>query len=227
MDAAETRAAKAKMMRYNRPALYSMGYEHIMWELEEISEACDEVCYYSEEDAESLLAAFDGDETEVWEFRISFSELSSSVEQLDRAIRDVCRAADYDDCTVALIGNRCNLIGYDSYEEDYYSLCGYDAELANTEAGKRLMRLTKKDMLATIGQSVGVLISFLDVRQRYDYLKAALDVVREENNSILQLLSDIEAAYVRAEGAGFSPYRQATQEFDRLVEELPDRVWLM
>ncbi len=226
MNAAETRAAKSRMMRYKRPALASMGYEKIRYELEAIFEACDEVCYYSEEDADSLLAAFDGDETAEWEFRMGFSELASSAEQLDESMRDLCRQVDYDDCTVALVGNRY-LVGYDYEEEDYYSLCGYDSELANTEAGKRLMRLTKKDMLATIGQSVGVLISFLDVRQRYDYLKAALDVVREENNSILQLLSDIEAAYVRAEGAGFSPYRQATQEFDRLVGELPDRVWLM
>jgi len=89
------------------------------------------------------------------------------------------------------------------------------------------MRLTKKDMLATIGQSVGVLISFLDVRQRYDYLKAALDVVREENNSILKLLSNIQAAYVRAEAAGFLWHQEATVEFDRLVGELPDRVWVM
>jgi len=35
------------MMRYKRPALASMGYEKIRWELEEILEACEEVCYYN------------------------------------------------------------------------------------------------------------------------------------------------------------------------------------
>ncbi len=227
MDADETRAAKARMMRYKRPALASMGYDTIRDELMEIMDACDEVEYYSEEDSNNLLAAFDGDDTAEWEFRMGFSDLSQTAYTLWEALGDLCRQVDYDDCTVALVGNRYNLVGYDYEEEDYYSLCGYDSDLANTEAGKRLMRLTKKDMLATIGQSVGVLISFLDVRQRYDYLKSALDVVREENNSILQLLSDIEAAYVRAEGAGFLWYKQETQEFDRLVGELPDRVWVM
>jgi len=124
VDADQTRAAKSKMMRYKRPALASMGYEKIRWELEEILEACEEVCYYNQEryystEDENLLSAFDDDETAEWEFRIGFSELASSAEQLDEAMRNLCRQVDYDDCTVALVGNRYNLVGYDYEEEDY------------------------------------------------------------------------------------------------------------
>ena len=71
-------------------------------------------------------------------------------------------------------------------EEDYYSLTAYDAQLAQTEAGKRLMRKTKADMLSTIGQCVGTLIAFLDLRQSYDYLKATVDILRDENTSLLK-----------------------------------------
>ncbi len=227
MNAKQTKAAKVRMMRYKRPALASMGYDKIREELEEITEACDEIRYYDESDAESLLAAFDGDETEEEEFRMGFFDLSASAYELWEAIEDLCEKVEYDDCTVALIGNRYNLVGFDYGEEDYYDLCGYDCELANTEAGKRLMRLTKKDMLSTIGQGVGVLTSFLDLRQRYDYLKAALDVVRDENGSILQLLSDIEAAYDEAEKVKFRSHEKATKKFDELTKSLPDRVWIM
>lgn len=69
-------------------------------------------------------------------------------------------ATSSDDCTVALIGNRYNTLGYDSEEEDYFSLTGYEQELAQTEAGKRLMRMTKAEMISTIGQCFGITLAF-------------------------------------------------------------------
>ena len=49
--------------------------------------------------------------------------------------------------------------------------------MAQTEAGKRLMRRTKADMIATIGQCLGILLAFFDLRQQYDYLKATFDIL--------------------------------------------------
>lgn len=135
-------------------------------------------------------------------------------------------ARQYDDCTVALIGNRYDLVGFDTLQEDYYSLTGYDTELAESEAGKRLMRHTKADMLSIIGQSVGILVAFLDVRQKYDYLQATLDVLRDENCSVLQVLRDINAAYERAEAVRFNDYYKEAQEFERLLWAVPERMWV-
>ena len=107
------------------------------------------------------------------------------------------------------------------------SLTRYEEELAETEAGKWLMRLTKKDMISTIGQSVGTLLAFLDLRQSYDYLKATFDILRDENTSMLQQIKAIEAAYEEACCTDWWHIKkEAVERFDRLLEALPDRVWI-
>ena len=125
---------------------------------------------------------------------------------------------------MALIGNRYDTVGFDELEEDYYSLTGYDYELAHTEAGKRLMRRTKADMLSMIGQSVGILVAFLDLRQRYDYLKATMDILRDQNTSVLQAVKDLEKAYEEAAEAHFCG--PAGERFEQLLWPVPERMWV-
>lgn len=222
---------RTRAMRYKRPALASMGYEYIQKELEEIVEACDDVAWFAG-DRDALTAALDGSDEETHEFMLSCSDLSSKAGILLEQLYEVGEwdpdgtARQYDDCTVALIGNSYNLVGFDALEEDYFSLTAYDTELACTDAGKRLMRRTKAEMLSIIGQSVGILVAFLDVRQRYDYLQATLDVLRDENCSVLQGLRDINAAYERAEAVHFNDYRKEAQEFERLLWAVPERMWV-
>lgn len=229
----EIKANRTCNLRYKRPALASMGWDAMRTELDDIREACYDVHWFTDQDDETLLNALDGDEDEAWEFRMAFSSLEASADSLYEAINDNfgrwdCEDAEreYNDCTVALIGNRYRMVGYDGDEEDYYSLTGYEPELAFTEAGKRLMRLTKKDMISTIGQCVGTLIAFLDLRQQYDYLKATLDILRDENTSMLKQVKEIEAAYEAANAHGFWCGDDATKRFDRLLDELPTRAWI-
>ena len=214
------RAERSRALRYKRPALTCMGYEAVIAELDGIREACSDVHWFSEQDEETLLNAMDGEEDEAWEFRLMFADLEARAEQLYEALTEWGVAEDYDTCTVALIGNRYRTVGYDGYEEDYTSLCHYEQELAHTEAGKRLMRRNKAEIIATIGQCVGALVSFLDLRQQYDYLKATFDILRGENTSVLRLVKDIDAAYNEAESGGDS------RKLDRLLLELPDRLWI-
>ncbi len=225
MTVEELRAEKARNLRYKRPALASMGQDAIYTELQDISSACDEISYYVDRDDDTLLGDILGDEEEAFEFRAAFADLSGKVDQLLWALHDA-EWDNYDDCTVALIGNRYRMVGFDSYEEDYFALTGYDSGLAQTEAGKRLMRLTKADMIATIGQSVGILIAYLDVRQDYDYLKAAIDVLRGENASLLRQIKACEAAYEDAAAARFHAWDPATERFDNLAMALPDIMWV-
>lgn len=189
-----TKGERARSLRYKRPALESLGFSHIQGELGTIDCECDDIRYFIESDEETLLAALDGDEEEEFEFKIAFADLGAKCEQLQNAISEFYCGwhssekidREFDDCIVSLIGNRYTLIGYDSAEEDYYSLVGYESELAYTEAGKRLMRHTKAEMLSKIGQSLGILIAYLDVRQQYDYLKATFDILRDKNTSVLK-----------------------------------------
>lgn len=220
---------RTRALRYKRPALASMGYEWLDSELGEIAEACNDVAWYAQDD-DALLAALDGDDEEAFEFRMMFSDLSTQCSALQSRLYELGQrdedgaARTYNDCTVALIGNRYQTIGFDTLEEDYYSLTSYQQELAHTEAGKRLMRHTKAEILSIIGQSVGILVAFLDMRQRYDYLKATMDVLRDGNQSILQAVKELEKIYEEAAAAGFSG--KAGDRFDELLWTVPERMWV-
>ena len=218
-----TKAERSRDLRYKRGALASMGYQSMFDELEQITEACDNVAYYTD-DMDTLIDALDGNDEEAYEFRMAFSDLSARATDLMEHIYEVDRQ-EYDDCTVALIGNRYEMVGYDGFEEDYFSLTGYEAELSTTEAGKRLMRHTKKEMLSMIGQALGILLAFLDLRQQYDYLKATMDILTDSNHSILKQIREIEAAYEKV-GAVKYPARKDMEAFDRMTALLPERMWV-
>lgn len=223
MEKAVTPAERSKALRYKRPALASMGYEALTSELYEIQEACSDVAYYFPQGDDTLLDALDGDEEDAFEFQMAFSELSAKVDRLVEVMYEIGDQQQYDDCTVALIGNRYTLVGFDGYEEDYFQLAGYESHLAESEAGKRMMRHTKAEMLSIIGQSVGTLIAFLDIRQQYDYLKATIDILRGENQSMLQAIKRIEELYDRAQ---MDDWERDSREFDALVAVLPEKMWI-
>lgn len=233
----EIKANRTRNLRYKRPALASMGFDTMITELEEIEAACSDVHWFADQDDETLINALDGDEEEAWEFKLAFADLEAKADQLRQSMEEnwgypapfyqTPFYQRYNYCTVALVGNRYRIIGWDSDEEDYMSLTRYEEELAETEAGKWLMRLTKKDMISTIGQSVGTLMAFLDLRQSYDYLKATFDILRDENTSMLQQIKAIEAAYEEACCTDWwHRKREAVDRFDQLLEALPDRVWI-
>lgn len=227
-----TKEERTRSLRYKRPALASMGYEAMLEELNTIEEACTDIHWFIDQDDETLINALDGDEDQAWEFKVAFADLEAKADQLREAMRDNWGWPEpyyrmYDDCTVALIGNRYQVIGYDADEEDYLSLTRYDEELAHTEAGKRLMRMTKAEMLSTIGQCVGTLLAFLDLRQSYDYLKATFDILRDENTSLLKIVKDIEKAYEAACcDDWWHTQSDAVKRFDSLLAALPDRAWI-
>jgi hypothetical protein len=200
-----------------------MGYREMFEEMEKIVEQCDDVAYFAG-DMDRLIDALDGEEEEAMEFRMAFSDLSAKATELMDQIYSVSEE-EYDDCTVAIIGQRYRMVGYDGFEEDYFSLTGYEEGLAETEAGKRLMRKTKKEMIDMIGHAVGVLLAFLDLRQQYDYLKATMDILTDSNHSILKQIREIETAYEKV-GAVKYPAKKDIEAFDRMTALLPERMWV-
>lgn len=226
MTSESMKAQKARAMCYKRPALASMGYNAMVGELYEIQEACEDVRWYIEQNDETLLNALGDDEEAEWEFRMAFADLDCKAEQLLDALHEYVIQEEYDDCTVALIGSRYRSVGYDAFEENYYALTGYEAGMAQTEAGERMMRHTKAEMLSLIGQCLGTLIAFLDLRQQYDYLKATMDILRDENTSLLKQIKEIDAAYDAAAEHDFRSWYPEVRKFDALLENLPDRMWV-
>jgi hypothetical protein len=224
-----TKADRCRSLRYKRPALAELGYSVIVARLEIIQEECSEI-HWAFDDDETLINAFDGNDDEAYEFKMMFADVESTAMRLSDALYDNFSYDDdpereFDDMSVALIGNRYNLVGYDGYEEDYSALTGYDAEIAATEAGKRVMRKTKAEMLASVGQVMGIILAFQDVQLKFDYLHATVDIFRDENISILQVIKDIEAKYNALFDGTRDEKQKANSEFERLTAELPPKYW--
>lgn len=223
MDKKIDKWEKARALRYKKAALDSLGWDQIYDQLQEIGEACCDVRWFIDDDGDNILAAMDGDEDEVYEFKMAFADLEAKCEQLNDILQENYDIGYYfDDCTVALIGNRYNLVGYDTMEEDYYSLARYDATLAEKESAKRVMRWTKSEMIEKIGQCIGITLAVIDLRSSYDYLKATMDIIRGENMSIIKIVKEIEEEYNKVDESGFYKSR----DFDKLVSMLPERAWL-
>lgn len=221
MDDIEKRRMRAQALRYKRAALSTMGYDTIIAELEEISEACDDLRWAEDNCTEPVL---DGDEDEGCGYRMDFSELSADCERL---LEQLCDNSEmFDDCTVALIGNRFQLVGYDGYETDYFALCSWESERAQTESAKRLLRMTKQEMLSTIGRSIGIMMAFYDLRQRYDYLRAALNVVLDHNLDTLHTVRGIEDAYSSWCDDGCRAWGDTYRALDRACDALDDIYWI-
>ena len=232
----ELKAEKSRKLRWRKPMLEDLGYYSIRQGLEEISEACYDVEWLFDNDNEDFIYEALEDAYEDYdEFKDAFLMIRLDADELQERFEEMCHnqypyEGDmedyYNDFTVALIGDRYNLLGYDEFQQDYYHLFEYEKGVAVTEAGKRVMRCTKADMLSRIGQCIGIAFSYYDLRQRYDYLKNTFDMLRGENVSAIQVIRGIEKAYEEAEAVGFIRWKDETKALNELLKQLPDKMWI-
>lgn len=222
----QTKAERARNLRFKKGIAEGFNISEILDELMSISGECDEIRYIAEGDEDTLIAALDGNEEDAYEFRMMFSNLSQESENLYDKLNEEYVTEYFDEFFCRVAGGCMQILGYDSYEEDYYALTGYESELAQGESEKRLMKLTKQEILKVAEQCFGVATAFLNVRYKYDYLKATFDILRDENSSFLENIKGIEQAYEEANADEFNPSDKSTKEFERLVKALPERTWL-
>ena len=216
-------AHSAKNMRYKKAALGIMQYESIDNELYEISSECSDL-EWTVSDDETLIDALGGDSDEVSEFRFVLSDLSSKCEQLQENLHESNVSEYFDDFFVGIMGNRYKTIGYDSHQEDYYGLSIFESDLAQTASGKRIMKLTKENMLSVAGQCFGVALAILDIRHSYGCLKAAFDILKGDRVELLKDVKSVEESYEEAAHEGFRG--DATSRFEKMLWNLPDLVWI-
>lgn len=119
------------------------------------------------------------------------------------------------------------LLGYDSFEGDYFGINCMDA-WAEDEAKKKLKQLTKDKLIAAIRQCFRVYQSFIGLSVRYDSLKAAINILRDKNTGILQVVKEIERLYEAAssEQGIYAEYSKTWKEFDQYTESLPPETWV-
>ncbi len=229
MNSNETRREKARELRYKKAALAELNYDTIRNELFDIQDQCENVRWYVEGDEKNLLNALDGDEEEAFEFKMAFAELANETEMLVDIFSDAIIVDCFDDFFVGIMtgGNGgFTIVGFDSYEEDYFRLAnGYFGEsLAINESKKRLMRLTKEELIRAAGQCFGIATSFLNVQYKYKCLQSAFDILNNDNGSLINQVKEIEKAYEELQKDSYD-YKKQTA-FDQMTADLPERVWV-
>ena len=86
------------------------------------------------------------------------------------------------------------------------------------------MSMTKENLIATAGQCIGSMMSFLDIRHSYDCLKSTLDILRDERAEVMKNVKGISEAYDKVQE---NPYnREARNLYESLLERLPDTAWV-
>lgn len=227
VNAAETKKDKAKRLRYKKPIAKDLNLDTIRQELWDIQEACEEVHWYTDSDEgdDGLVNALLSDEDEAYEFRMAFADLCSECEKMIEDIDEEWIPECFDIFFVA--AGAGELLGWDSYEGDYFGLDCADS-FAEDEAKRQLKYMTKDNLIAAARQCFKVYQAYIGLRNRYDSLKAAIDILRDQNTGILQVVKEIDKLYEAAqENQGtYAKYSKEWKEFDRYADALPAEVWI-
>lgn len=226
----ETKREKARQLRYKKPIVKGINLWTIREKLQEISEECNNVQYYFETDDDTLLNALDGNEDEAYEFRMMFADLCAECEQMYSDLQNEYVPECFDDFFVAIGASEYGggLLGWDSYEQDYFGIELSDS-VAEHEIQKRLDRLKKSELIESARACLKVLYAYLGIQNRYDNLKAAMDILKDENTSYLQVVKQIEECYQKAneETDGFRyDFGKEVTKLERLASAMPQEAWL-
>lgn len=231
VDAEETRRQKAKNLRYKKPIVKSLNLDFITQDLWDIQEACEDIRWYtdSEDGTDSLVNALDGDDDEAYEFKMAFADLCAECDQMRMDLRNEWVPECFDIFFVVagagdLFGG---LLGYDPFEQDYLGISCTDA-FAEDEAKKKLKQLTKDDLIAAVRQCFKVYQAYISLRNRYDSLKAAIDILRDQNTGYIQTVREIEKLHeaVSEDYWTRNEYSKESQDWKRYTDALPQEAWI-
>lgn len=226
VNAEETKRRKARELRYRNSIVKNINIEFIKEELYEIAEQCEDIRWYFDDD-ETLINALDGNDDEEFEFKMMFAELCAECEQM-RTDLEYEYVSEYFDSFFVSIGagkSEGGLLGWDSYEQDYFDLQCTD-EFAEQENAKKLKKLTKDQLIQEAQYCFKIYHSYIGLKYRYDCLKASMDILRDQNTGYLQMVKQIEEAYENANKDKFFNWKQSTKDLDNLISCLPQEAWL-
>lgn len=226
----EKRREKARQLRYRKPIAKDLNLDTIKEELWNIQGECEEVHWYFDTDDDTLINALDGDEDEAYEFRMMFADLCAECERMMDDLGEEWVPDCFDRFFVAAGAGEDygSLLGWDSYEQDYFGINCTDA-WAEDVSKKALKQMTKDELIAAARQCFRVYHSYMTLRHRYDCLKASLDILRAQNTGYLQMVKHIEEVYDKADKESFGfkyQFCKEVLELDRILNNLPQEAWI-
>ena len=169
------------------------------------------------------------------DYKELFDELSAGAYTLEEALGDVNdelhlgidygdESTVWDDVMVAMLGPLYTTLGYDVSEYDYFHMVNsWDDNAAQKEAKKRLMRLTKEQLINTVGKVFQIMALFWDLKAAHDCLTAVVDEL-DYKGAILEEKSDaIDKLYEEYTGKDAEEFEA---RFEELTKKLPQRMWV-
>lgn len=232
VDAEETKRFKAKQLRYKNPIVKNLNLDVITQDLWDIQEECEDIRWYtgSEDGKDSLINALDGDEDEAYEFKMAFADLCAECERMLEDLQEEWIPKCFDIFFVAIGAGSSfgGILGYDSFEQDYFGIDCTDS-FAEDEAKKKLKQMTKDELVSASRQCFKVFQAYIGLRNRYDSLKAAIDILRDKNTGYLQAVKEIEKLYdeVSEDEWTRKEWSNASREWKRYTDALPQEAWIM
>ena len=229
--AKEKKRLKAKNLRYKKPIVKDINFDKMTEDLWYIMEKCEDIRWYTDSDdgEDSLLNALDGDEDEAYEFKMEFADLCAECERMFEDLNEEWVPECFDIFFVSAGAGESygGLLGFDEYEGDYFGI-GCSDSWAEDETKKKLKQMTKDEMIASTRQCFKVFQAYIGLRNRYDSLKAAIDILRDQNTGHIQTVKEIERLYEEAskQQDRFAEYSKEWKEFERYTDALPQEAWI-
>ncbi len=220
----EAAKKKAMALRFKKPLVREINLEDIQRALADMDEACGNVKWYFGQEVDELDELLGEDDA--YEFKASFSALSADIERVQSEMDDIWLPDWFDDFLAACNPNGTEMMGYDSYEEDYFSLGSYETEAACRCAKDRIIRKTKNEIIDAAHIVIGVIVQYMSIKYRFDSLSASFDVLMDRTESQLRAVKEIEEAYEAANADKFYDWADSTRKLNRLLRELPDQYWI-
>ncbi len=227
----EARRNKAKGLRYKKAAVSGLTLWEIRDKLSEIVEACNEVVYWMDSDEDTLVDALDGDYEDADRFKVDFAVLSAEADRMNEDIYENVYVTEghFNDILVASgLGRQreMNLMGYDTFEGDYFGIDPFECGWAESESIKRLERLTKREMIEAMAQTVTIAFAFIGIQSRYQDLKAAMDILRAQNKEYLDSVKQLNELYTKLWNEwGHTDYKIECQ-MDAIIQRMPQEAFL-
>ena len=224
----ETKKIKAQNLRYKKPIAKNLNLDAITQDLWNMQEVCEEIRWYtdSEDGGDSLINALSGDEDEAYEFKMAFADLCAECERMLEDLQEEWVPECFDIFFVAVGAG--DLLGWDSYEGDYFGISSYESNLAEKDSKGKLKRMTKDELIDASRQCFIVYQAYIGLRNRYDSLKASIDILRDQNTGVLQTVKEIEKLYDAAQEkqGNYAEYSKEWEEFDRYADAMPQEAWI-
>lgn len=228
-DTEEMRAWKARELRYKKPIVRNLNLDFITQDLFDIQEECDNIRWYTDSNygEDSLINALDGDEDEAYEFKMAFADLCAECERMEEDLEDEWIPECFDIFFVAIGAKDGGLMGWDPYVGDYMGISS-SSTFAENEAKKKLRSMTKDKLINAARQCFNVYHAYMGLRNRYDNLKAAIDILRDQNTGYLQAVKEIDRLYeeMDADCRSRGKWSEQSREWKRYTDALPQEAWI-